>query len=351
METYESVLEQITSLPKAPAGGVRDIRWIGGTSSLGAARDETGRLEIFLAGTPLVPFSPRLRDAVQYHDWHRADGEILRANRILLPALGHFDHIGAFVCVELLRNDVKQDISRAFRKTEPIIELAVKRLEISDNLLIGLAGELLILHSLVHQAADPYVGRALLAWDGWRRSKRDFAWEQTGVEVKTTRGTGSTHHIQGIHQVDTYHGEVEDGVIEDRLFLVSIGIFNAEPGGNTFSIPQLVDRILARIEGSGFGNLADKFLSRIVEYGSESGFGYDHKTMYRDAPFTNEFGITFCRAYDMSDPLIHVIRHSAMASYPQIISGSVRYTVNLPPVISGQNPINGPNQIANLIFA
>ncbi|MFP3344743.1 PD-(D/E)XK motif protein, partial [Halomonas sp. SIMBA_159] len=92
-----------------------------------------------------------------------------------------------------LREKADVDLERAFAVTEPLIELAINRMEISENAILGLVGELLLLDALCRRAADPQVGPIVQAWDGWRRSARDFTWEGTGVEIKTTTRTTSSH--------------------------------------------------------------------------------------------------------------------------------------------------------------
>lgn len=349
MDTYESVLDQISSVPNAPSSGARDIQWLTGSRSIAVARDEAGRLEIFLPGDRLKPRTATVRDALQHHDWHRSSGSVLSANRILLPSLGHFDQVGSFICAELLRNGAVNRMAEAFSFTEPIIELALKRLQMSDNAMLGLVGELLILNSLVGQADDLQVGAVLQTWAGWHHSQRDFTWNRIGVEVKTTRRASSSHMVQGVHQVEAsaISGD-EPG--EDRLLLVSIGLADASPSSNTFSIPMLVNRILDRLIETGNAALADVFLQHVAVYGSESGFGYSHQTMSRDAPFTNCYATTFCRGYDMRDPNIEVLRHDVIAAHHHVDLRSVRFTINLPSVVSGQNPVNGANQVARGIL-
>jgi len=154
MNTYEEVLTDIAALPSGVAGNNRDIRWLTQANVIGVARDPLGRLEVFLAGPQLTPRTATLRSAIEFHAWHRAHGQPLTATRLLLPAFGHFDHVAAFICTELLREGAERDIERAFAVTEPIIELAIKRLQLSEAALLGLAGELLLLDAVSRKAVD-----------------------------------------------------------------------------------------------------------------------------------------------------------------------------------------------------
>lgn len=203
MPSYEDILKDIAIVPSSVAGGVRDIKWTTLAEVVGVARDHAGRLEVFLAGVELEAASATVRESLEYHTWHRKAGGPLLANRLLMPALGHFDPVAAFICTELLRNGADQDLEEAFRVTEPIVELAIERLILSESALVGgLAGELLLLNSLCSQADTSQVGPVVQCWDGWRRSARDFHWDGTGVELKTTMRSTSSHMVQGVHQIE-----------------------------------------------------------------------------------------------------------------------------------------------------
>lgn len=349
MPSYEDVLDRISAVTSTSLGGVRDIAWLTSAEVVGVARDKDGRLEVFLAGTALRASSPSVREALHHHVWHRQSGVPLPANRLLLPALGHFDPVAAFICTELLRNGADQDVEHAFRVTEPIIELAIERLLLSESALLGLAGELLLLNSLCHQADDHMVGQVINSWDGWRRSSRDFHWEGTGVELKTTMRPTSSHMVQGVHQIEPSDGA--DGQLsEDRLLLVSVGLQRADAGSNSVSVPALVERLVHRLEATGnHGHIAE-FLTRVSRYGSESGFGYDHTSRRDDAPFTSTFTVAFFRGYDMTDPAVEVLRRDDVATRHHVEMQSVSFRISLPATLSASNPITGANQTARAIL-
>lgn len=348
MKSYEDILSQIALIKTGPPGGARDITWLTQSNVIGVARDEGGRLEIFLAGTKLRVTSTLVRKAIDFHDWHRTIDQRLTATRLLLPPYGHFDPVGAFICAELLRTGADQNLQYAFETTEPIIEISIQRLQLSANALLGLAGELLLLNSLVRLADDPLVNEVIVAWDGWRRSARDFRWRSTGVEVKTTTMPTSTHSIQGVHQVEPSPAGGDH--IENRLLLVSIGLQESESTSNSFSIPGIVNQIVERLHATGNGGLVEQFLGSVATYGSESGFGYKHLTMSADAPFTTSFTTTFFRGYDMEDPLIQVLRSVDVLPHVHVERQSVSFTASFPAAVSPVNPIVGANQVAESIL-
>lgn len=349
MTTYEVVLDQITAIPAGSAGDDRNITWLTTSQVVGLARNSRGHLELFLAGNQLKARSSTVKSAMQHHSWHRENQPPLSANRILLPALGHFDQVGAFIAAELLREKADVNLERAFAVTEPLIELSIRRLEISENAILGLVGELLVLDALCRRADDVHVGPIVQAWDGWRRSARDLTWEGAGVEIKTTTRSTSSHAIHGVHQIEPAPA-TDDNLGEARLLLVSVGLRQAEPDVPAFSIPSLVDTILERLITAGAGGLVDDFLTHVSVYGSESGIGYQHAAMANDAPFTTPFTVTFVRGYDMGDPSVEVLRRDDVVAHQHVDVQSLTFRVDLPATINLDNPVAGIRRVAEAVL-
>ena len=349
MTSYEEVLEQINAVPTGLTGNDRTINWLTDAQVVGVARNSRGHLELFLAGEQLKPRTSTVKYAIHYHSWHRDTQPPLSANRILLPALGHFDQVGAFIAAELLREKADANMERAFAVIEPLIELAIKRLEIAESAILGLVGELLLLDALCRRADDRHVGPVVQAWDGWRRSARDLTWEGTGVEIKTTTRTTSSHAVRGVHQIEPA-AATDDGPGESRLLLVSIGLRQTDPNVPALSIPSLVESIVARLTVSGAGGLVDEFLKRVAMYGSESGIGYEHATMANEAPFTTPFSLTFIRGYDMADPAVEVLRRDDVLAHQHVDAQSLSFRVDLPATITLNNPIAGVRRVAEAIL-
>jgi hypothetical protein len=336
-------------VPAGLIGSDRTIKWLTDAKVVGVARNSRGHLELFLAGEQLKPWTSTVKSAIHYHLWHRDSQPPLSANRILLPALGHFDQVGAFVAAELLREKVDANLERAFAVTEPLLELAIKRLEISEGAILGLVGELLILDALCRRADDTYVGSVVQAWDGWRRSTRDLTWDGTGVEIKTTTRATSSHTIHGLHQIEPA-AATDDSPGERRLLLVSIGLQQADFEVPALSIPSLVNNIVNRLAACGASGLVDEFLRRVAIYGSESGLGYEHATMASDAPFTTPFCVTFIRAYNMGDSSVEVLRYDDVLARQHVDAQSLTFRVELPAAISASNPIAGARRVAEVIL-
>jgi len=346
---YESVRQLIESLHLAGSASSRDVKWLTGSQVVGVARDQDGRVEVFLAGPEVNPMSALVADVIEFHTWHRDGAPPLRANRILLPAMGHFDQVAAFICTELVRNGAEDELSQAFAKTEPIIELAIERLRLSNGAIVGLAGELLVLDALCRRGVDGAVGTIVDSWAGWRRSSRDFSLGATGVEVKTTLAGTSSHFIEGVHQVELSDG-ADGGTPEKRLYLVSVGLQPAEAGRSTSSVPQLVDRIIDRMNSTGNGLAVARFLSRVAEYGAASGNGYEHGSQAADPAYATPFLTTFFRGYDMAGEAVQVLRRQDVVARPHVDVSFVKFRIDLPVVVGPANPTNGPNQVAQVIL-
>ena len=346
---YEAVRQLVEEVPKAASRGVRDIVWTTDAHVVGVARNDAGQVELFLAGEELHPTSATVADALEFHSWHRKDAPSFDANRLLLPALGHYDQVAAFLCTELLRYGADTSLARAFARTEPLIELAIERLRLSDQAIVGLAGELLVLDALCRHCEDAQVPAVVESWHGWRRSHRDFSLGATGIEVKTTRRAASSHLIEGVHQLERSDGS-EGEAAEDRLYLVSIGLVEAEFGSDGTSVPKLVDRVMNRLEDSGNGSAVDKFLAHVSEYGISSGNGYDHRANAFDPAYATQFQVAFFRAYDMDGEGVKVLRTSDLVSHPHVDINSVKFRIELPILLEYGNPIAGANKVAKAIL-
>ncbi|MCX7522589.1 PD-(D/E)XK motif protein [Microbacterium sp. STN6] len=350
MPTYEEFRSRIAALKRPETSNEREVSWVTDAKVIGLSRTHEDRLELFLVGSALWPTTSLVNAALVHGPWWRQGSAepAFEANRLLLPAAGHFDEIAAFLCTELLMNGADSDLGTAFKKTEPIIRLVIGRLWLSDGALLGLAGELLLIDALCQRADD--VAQVVEAWDGWRQSLRDFTWGTTGVEVKTTSGSTSTHQVQGTHQVELYSEEAGSWQ-ESGLILVSIGLKAVTPHANSFTVPMLVDRIVGRLYDASRDDVAEVFLARVREYGTESGFGYDHRTMSHDVSFARSFETNFVRAYDMTDENISVLRRADVTPHQHVNASSLTYSIDLPVRVSGDlNPVLGISQTATAIL-
>jgi hypothetical protein len=352
--SYEQQLAIVKGLRPSRTDDDRHIEWCVVEGVVGLARTSKGLIEIFLEGPQLNARFRRVREALEYQRWFRAAGPELLANRILLPAAGHFEQVAAFLCTELLRNDATTDLPEAFAQTEPLIELAIDELMLADEALIGLCGEMLVLNALLRYAPDTRVGALVEAWKGHRETPRDFQLESRGVEVKTTTRSTSSHLFTGVHQLEVGHGV--DGAEEAAYMLMSLGLewVDSEDGENTTSLPELIDAGLERITNA-LGSSADAYIGELVghiaDYGSPTALGYDHTTMLESARFSRRFRLRFARGYDIGDSAIRLLTTDDMRQRPFIDVESLHLRVNLPDEVTGNlNPVVGLSNCAQRIL-
>lgn len=308
-----------------------------------------------MPGPRLEARSRRVRDALEYQRWFRAKGGELPANRILLPAAGHFEQVAAFLTTELVRNGATTNLAEAFARTEPLIELAIEDLLLAEESLLGLCGELLVLRALLRAAPSDATDTLVNGWKGHRDTARDFQLGEVGIEVKTTIGAASSHLFSGIHQLEVGHGV--DGAAEDAYYLVSLGLEwpDDDDPDDAVSLPQLVDHVLAGIDaslGPAGAALEDDLVTRIADYGDPTSVGYDHRTMRDSSRFTRPFRVAFARAYDMVDDAILLLTTDELRQRPFIEVDSIRLRVNLPTQVRGDvNPIAGLSDFARHVAA
>jgi hypothetical protein len=133
----------------------------------------------------------------------------------------------------------------AVTETIEAFELLLKSaIALPANIEIGLAGELLILESLLNVKGPV----AIDAWRGADRDKHDFRIDNQEIEVKSTTGNKRQHWIHGLTQLT----ESENC----QLDLISIHLARTA-GEGALSLKRLVGNILAALKDSP--SAADRF--------------------------------------------------------------------------------------------
>ncbi|MBC9734361.1 PD-(D/E)XK motif protein [Nocardioides marmotae] len=304
------------------------------------SRDPDGRLELFLPGERLVASIKVVSDRLSNHEWSFEDGATLSANRLQFSDAPHFDGVVAFLCAELLENGVRSDLGAAFSATEPAIALALERVAVGTEVLVGLAGELSLLDGLTSRVGPAGCKALVRGWMGSAPSARDFRIGTVGVEVKTTSGTVSKHHVQGLHQVE--RGHADGGAPETALWLLSLGIRWVEPGEGGTTVPDLVESISRRLDADD----RDMFLAMLRQYGGDAGRGYKHERDKFVASYSRPFTMRFERMYDMADPMISLPRRGDLETYSDLDIDSLSFRIDLPMRVHGDiNPVTGWSSI------
>lgn len=335
--TYERLRNEISGLEDAATANDRVLVWATADRSLALARDDAGRLEVFVLGEPLVAATRVVADLLEHQTWTADDGLVFPATRVVLPRGDHFDQLGATICVELVDHGLRQDPQAAFAAVEPLIALALTREMVSDLTLMGLIGELAFLERLLDATAPEAAHEVLETWAGSTPSARDFQIGSVGVEVKTTQGASSVHHVEGVHQVELGHSN--DTVKETALFMLSLGIGFVADTEVGRSLPELVDSILALVPDED-----DRIvlLARIKQYGGDAAIGYDHTRDRVKTRYATRFYFRFERLYDMTDRRLKLLTSAHLAGLANIDPGSVMFRVVLNDRVRGElNPTTG----------
>lgn len=322
----------------------RRVKWCDASKLLGLSRQPSGAFELFLRGDPLPVRSPLVRRHLRHDIWRDAEGVNFPASRITFPAESHYQAVAAFISEEIFRNGLLNSVARSFGTSEPIIEMALRRSALSDEVIIGLIGELRLLAILISLADTPADRAAALeAWRGYRRDARDFVFANATVEVKTTRGNRSVHQISSMAQVDPERNL--DGDPTEQLYMVSFGLMLVEPEedkAGSFTLPSIVDDLLLKLGESlipdSRNEIQEVLLDRVRQYGGSS-LGYDHDVMSSWPAYLIPFRQRFGRVYDMNDDAVLVLRRAQLVPCEAVREESVRFEVDLPDQVTGDlNP-------------
>ncbi len=341
--TFESLRAHLDDLDTPVVEKERHAFWVS-ERLLGIARAPHGGIEIFLVGPPLRPHTAVVSRHLEYNRWAGAEGSAeLPANRVVLPAAPHFVSLAALIAIELIRAGLERgrSLQAVFDDVEPILELALRRGALTQESIVGLLGELLTLEQSLSAVSDrPELRHAVLdMWRGHVVGERDFIVGSVGVEVKTTRLSTSSHHINSLRQIEP--SRREDGGVED-LWLLSIGVSHTQEAG--FTLPQVVDRLLALLHESALpagihSPLQQRLLRDIAAYGAPGGFGYDHVAMASWGIYQQKLVLTFTpRLYEMADPDVRFIRRADLVG-TFVSPDDIHYRVDLPDVVGPRNPV------------
>lgn len=349
--TYEKLRAITAALPPPHSSTERDIKWIF-PDRLAISRGHKGHIEIFIRGPKLEPTLPAVRDNVDHQTWFDSKNQPFDANRLLLPSADYFEQAAAFISIELIRANVANDPTTAFSTTEPIIEVWLQKLQLSNQSILGLAGELLLLDALLSQAPQDRQPELVGAWLGHTHSNRDFELPPIGIEVKTTTTGVSRHRINNSAQLEL--GKSSGGTPETHLFLASIGLHPTDDPVSGWTLPVLVDRVVLQLDPLPPDRrkaITRELLIKIEQYGGENRIGYNHTSMRDDPRYTRPFVIQFARLYDMRDTAIRTLRLPDIHEFDNVDPQSVSYQLRLPEKVRGDlNPTNTLPAIAQEIL-
>lgn len=340
---YESLRAELDLLPPPDRAFERRTLWIV-ERTLGIAKTSAGAIELFLVGQKLTARTNLVKRHLEYGQWQASNGEqLIDANRLVLPAEPQFLPIAALISVEILRYGPvsPQSLQTTFNAVEPIVELALQRVSLTEEHIVGLLGELILLEAMIDALNGKFelMSSVLDMWRGHLVGLRDFLIGDVAIEVKTTQLLGSSHQFSGLHQIEI---SGESGALENTLYMFSVGL--APTSGDGYSLSETVQRITAKMCARQNGNpapltiLQSRFLSEVANYGNSSSLPYNHLTMSNLKPYSVRFGATFApRLYEMIDPEVRVIR-SADLEGTYVSRESLSFRLELPSQITATNP-------------
>lgn len=335
---FEALRAELEGL-SVPAGQVRKMFWL--KEALGVGRTPSGDFEIFIRGPVLQASFPLVRRHLQHGDWRPEEGgEAFSASRIVLPAAPHFASVAALIAIELVRAGVAaaHGPQPAFNDVEPIIEMALRRGALQENVIIGLIGELTVLRQLLHTRGDrpAEMLRVLDCWQGWQKGGRDFRIGEHSIEVKTTQKSISSHEFSGLHQLEPER--LASGTME-TLHLLSVGLVASTTLGET--LPEMVDSIIGLLRTASAFDLVEELLRRVAAYGGQPGEGYVHGTMRNWGAYGTRYAHSFRpRLYSVSDPAMRLLDRTLL-SETFVQPDGLTFTMHLPEQVSDFNPAPG----------
>lgn len=354
--TFEELLGLAESLPVSADEDTREVHWCGTGEIVGLSRQCGGSFELFLSGQELHATSSLVRRHLKFDQWTRTGGEVFQANRLVFPPEDHFTAMAAFLAEELLRRDVVTSLELGFARTEPLIEIALRRISLSEESILGLMGELRFLQTLLLIAGPERYAEALASWRGYERGSRDFVFRLGGIEVKSTRRDRSVHPISNVMQVDPRRDS--SGHPNEELYLLSLGfesVASDDQVGNALTLPAQVDQLLSLLaptdSKANFGELQQLFLKQLESYGGDTECGYRHEEMRNWDAYSKGWQHHFIRIYDMSDDAIQVLRRDDVQRRGNVVLDSVKFTIELPDSITGDlNPQTDLRKLAQHIL-
>lgn len=141
---------------------------------------------------------------------------------------------------------------------------------LSDEAQLGLRGELQFMRHLVARIGD----EALAAWTGPHRQPHDFRVGVCEFEVKTTRGVGHVHVINGIHQLEPSP--------DHQLFIYSVRLAPSGAKAGT-TLPEDIDQTRDLLSPTGKLRL-DRVLRTQYGYVSEHADWYPQRLQPASLP-------------------------------------------------------------------
>lgn len=348
---YDSIRDKLKDIPTPGNPVALEVRWLlPGVLAVGKSHQDS--YVLILCGTEVAPSQPAIDRAMSFGSWKTGTGEIVDANRLDLPAGNEFAMATATIAAELIRQGIgERPLEVAFPPVEDFIARLLGQLSFSAYSLAGLLGELLLLRTVINQPGfceDSATPTSI--WQGPKHDARDFRYGRTSIEVKTSL-TGRRCHT--IHSLDQVEPRVDDeGQPKEALFLLSLGLQH-NPSQGAFSVPMIVDEILADLERAEDPLAAkDAFLTELSRWGSPGSPRYDHSKAWGDSHLATAFSVAIePRLYRLADPKLRLLRTRDL-KHTIVRRSGVSYRAEFPDSVPGSpgNPIRGWTAAADILL-
>jgi len=149
-------------------------------------------------------------------------------------------HYEAYVLIESIVDRLRAGASfrhAVSESVEGLKDLLTKRRKLTDDRVIGLIGELLVLEHVLDSRGEAV---AIPAWLGPHAEQHDFGFETFDAEVKTTTSEARSHIIGSETQLEPVPGR--------PLYLVSIQLTRAGGAVTGFTLPDVIGRVRDRLD-------------------------------------------------------------------------------------------------------
>lgn len=228
-------------------------------------------------------------------------------------------HYEAYVLIESIVDQLRGGASfrhAVSESLEGLKDLLSSRTKLTDEKIIGLMGELIVLKHVIHAQGED---AAIEAWLGPLAEEHDFGFEHFDAEVKTTRSELRSHWIGSETQLQAVPGR--------PLYLVSMQVTRAGHAKDAFTLAELIRDTRLMLDGR-----LEAFNKAIDDLGWRDSDAdlYRVRFQQRSVP----------RAYLVDDefPAITSVRLEAVVPQRVLVSG-VSYRVEVTHLSHSQPPV------------
>lgn len=151
-------------------------------------------------------------------------------------------HYEAYVLVESIVDQLRAGASFRHAVSEAVVslkELLASRSRLTEEKMLGLLGELLLLRHVIESVGEK---AAIESWLGPHAEEHDFGFPDFDAEVKTTKSEQRVHMIGSETQLEASPGT--------PLYLISVQVTRAGTAAHGFTLPSLIVDVRQRLNNA-----------------------------------------------------------------------------------------------------